>query len=946
MSEPRLAVGCIVRGCPDPESATATAPVCWTSDLITSVSGATGNLATAVFRGRIVRGARGVDGYTSQVSLDEPISAGGNLKIVLADEPITATRRDLSQLFAPDPANTVTKTWIILTTTPHLPKGTTSFDIQGINLPAVNQILWIEEEAVKVTAASADPFAVNIFSVTVQRGVLGSRDREHVISPANYGLSDGWDACLVLTNRPDFDRFVFEVELYQFQVDGTTAVNTLEFFPRFTDGRPVPDETSWAINTKDFGKYLKDRKTKASGETKLTYAIQVLQAGGLPPWLQDTFQNFSDGFAAGIAGAVGSLPLTVRLWCTVYEGERILNRRFRLPYSKSVDTTALSTFASRLFSYPDASSPMKAEFVVSAGGYLWTFRPTALSYVTGPEWNTDLDLEFIAIDCSLFASVQEDKKQASIRDNPVPGYPATFQIGESTFISPGTVLTNAINAAGASQQDIERQPRLNQGWSTSAQDRVRVELGENPPSVKRRYWLENVRPIQAALILMLSRHGGGVNNATYDLIPGDLCPGVDLAFLSMGATTGTPITNDPRTTQLLQLDELLTTVENIPLDADGFDLGGQLKRIAKLYCLLSAQVVAGWTLRQIAAPVQASAPAALKQVVGKGKLVSQSSRLQPISALVLQGGYHPITLKEQWSQPIYLLNQGDTLASADPLRIWQAGGSISPEAIFSGPLGQLIRVAFLMQRGGPPVYKVPTKRLRARVDVGDLLTWLDSSIPAPGGRGVAQGAGRWVCVGRDVVLTSGDQFVYLMVDSLNDLNYSNGIIGVAWLVDAASDNADGSFSLRLKPLVTSSDNLSAIDPDETLSDSQSQGWYVRLITEDKHNPAGFPSRPGALELYGVVLNVIVGKATGSDAWIDLTIAVDSSWSDNFDPATIPTNGGAYLMLSDLRPAASNPEGLNVGPDEAAQQNYAIVTPGDADPSTAQVYGGSITQIGP
>lgn len=928
--EARYNIALIIAGCPDPEAPTATAPVAWCSGDISSVpGGAPANLAAATRRRRVKLAEDGVDGFVSQVSLREPVAAGGVLKVKLVDERRPAgvsvfSWRELGPLFAPDPAQLSTAYWSVRTSVAFLAQGATTFQLVGPQ-PAVNDILWIEEEAVQVNAVT--PLGVELWEVTVTRGVLGSRAREHAIGTSYPIGSTGAEFCLVATNRPDFDRYSFDAEVHYLRMDGADAVEVVRSFYRKTDGRPIPRGNLWEVSTRDLGTAVK-KTNKGRGSGPLSFAVQVLERGV-------NFGNAPLPFTGVGPGPAGS-PATpgqatkVRVWLTPEEADRRLSRRLRYPDSGTVDQTAVFDFNNRLFYVPPGFSGPRLghEFVLEVGGYSWVYQVTEVGYAEnaiggGFGWNTSVQQELTYVDGDLVDYVQDDGKAGKINDNPVE-YPAFPPVANPTL------------------QLVPRRPlKYNAGWSDLAADPIRVDQGEERPTFKMRSWARGFRPVQWILTLLLSRHGGGTADADYDLIPGDLCPGFSRAMLSMGSAPGSPLAVDPRTKSLLELDALLTHTEDICFEWDGFDVGAELTRVCSLYNLMAAQVASGYTFRQIAAPIQAAAPTPLKQVVGKGELVNTGQRLAPVRSLKIVGGAKPLSLEPRWVvEPFAWGFQSDELGEAVEIRTWQPGGAPTPGQLLNGPLGRFLQVRFLLHRGAPPVYKIKTKVPNGNLDVGDLVAWTDASIPTAAGRGVT--GKRMLVVGLDLVFWRGDQFIYVIEDILNDLSSYEGTVGLSLLIERAELASNGT-TLRL--LVAALGVGPEFDITGTPTDIYQiladNFGFCRILVEDAHNPPGPLERQGMLEFYGVVRGC--SREAGSGANF-LEVDIDLAWSRGGVSPNDIVEGASYVEMADLRLSNFNIGGVDIAPDDAQANGFAVVAPGEGSPTTGRPYGGQFTTI--
>lgn len=911
----QTAVGVIIRGCPDPEGQALVAPVLWTNREIGAISAPTGNLVGCNIRGRIVGGDRGIDGFVQQVSLHELIGQGTEMKIRLTDKPSTSVRRDLGQLFAPDPALIATSSWLVKTSRAYLGMGVTTFDLVGTT-PFNGMIFWIENEALRVD--SFVTLAVGVHEVNVTRGVLGSRDREHVIKPSEYNSGDGREVGLIAFNRPDFDRYQFETEVYFFTMDGNTA-SVAEFWPRMTNGRPIPEGVGieWAISTLDVLGWAQKKRAKR-GPVSLSHAVTIKSTD--PGILRELPVAVPPGFSSGPRTTP---PCAIVAWTTIYEAEKFFDRRFRLPFSNAPSEFDVSDYNSRLNGYPTLERRRAVpEIVLTNGGYEWTYRITELRLETGPVWNTEMGLVYIGIYATLWSALQEDGTCGNQYDSPVPGYPGVQQFRQGT---PAPVML-----------EPKRPPSLNMGWSFLDHDPIRVKLGESAPKIRLRVWLQKMRPVEQLQTLLLSGQGGGQNDSDYDILMHNLCPEIDPTWLNRGAGSGSPITIDPRTKQLLQLDQLLRTQETVPIELSDFDLGQHLRRIARAASIVASYVAEGLTFRQVSATSQPSITA-LKQVTGAGRLVNTGTRSRAIKGIQIRGGHHPISLKPGWIQPVFLFDAGDP-EEGEQVDVYPEGGALSPEEWFSGSMSTLVRVTFLMTRGSPPTYEVPTKRPRGAIYVGDAVSWVDDSIVGPNGRGqLPNRFGRWVCVGRKIVPHSGDQMVTLMTDQLAEIVSSTAFLGAAWLVTRFSEIE----SAVQFTFVTAKDSAAELDPLDALAGTLANNNWVRFISTEEHNvqTGNEFTRPGAMEVYAQILNMTIYLDVGESAYGVATLSPIFRL-DGTSPTGI-VERRTWMMIADHMPRQQNSPGQEIVPVEQVDGRGIVIAPGDGNVQTSKPYAGEV-----
>jgi hypothetical protein len=889
----RYAAGFILRGCQHPETPTAVAPVLFTSSHLAAISGGTGNLTAPQFAGRIPLRKDALDGYTSQVNLREPFSAGGNLRVKFADKaPETTAQKDFSQLFAADMPQTTTKSWRLHSNVAYLSKTNASFRIEGPSI-AVGDFLYCENEAMRVNSSS-NPL-LNIWLVGVTRGSLGTRAQEHTIDPSKIPPGDNGSAAkIVFTDRPNYDDYSFEAELHHFSLDGQTATK-IDSYYRMTDGRPVPEGDEWIVQTKDFAKIVMEHEAKRPAVT-LSHCIQVL----------DEDNANQGGYQSSTATILQ--PPNIYVYLTKREAETLFNRRLSVVGSEVLQASEVTTLRTR---YLLTSNKLRTELLIDVGGYKWVYQIDNIAHLVSVSWDDDLDVSMVRLSCSLVSAAAG----ASVKDNP-KGVPE-----------------------GAFEVEPGREATYNEGWSAIDANSTQPEQ-EKPPVVSLRIWLDNMRPIERLLTLMISKHGGGIAHATYDIIPGEVCPGVDPAFFNLVAGLTDPLAIDTATHKLLEIDALLTTTESVPLDlAEGFKLGPEINRTCRLFGLIRADVPDGLTLRLLERGIT-GAPTDVQQVVGKGFLIKVGQRLPAEKALIFEGGFDPVTLKPKWEQAAYVLNaSAKDLANATRIRLWQQGYSQSLEQLFAGPIGKCMQLAILSAKGSPATYRVTTHRPVAARYAGDLVLWTDNSIPTPAGRGIANL--RMKVIGRDVELFSGDQTLLLLPDNLNTLTASEGFLAPALRIVASevSDTLDVSCFVELL-----GDDDGSFDITTTLGIYQTlsaNSGYVRVINEEGHNPSS--ERAGWLEMSARV-GGIGYDAAGRNL---IELAPNGAWERaGYTIADIVAPGVSYLVLQDLRNEA-NPLGIAIVPDVDQGPlgfDFAWIAPSDGMPPNNTSFFRSLTKI--
>src|SRR3990167_7598143 len=137
----------------------------------------------------------GITGATVRISdLRDPLIATST-PTALIDDNAAGT---LSALFFVDPGWVTTTRWVLLATV-RVSKTETSIKLTGTTAPTVNQLIWIGNECMKVTAVSTSNIT---HTCTVTRAQCGSRAVVHALDPDAYPPGDdGSKGPLIASSR-------------------------------------------------------------------------------------------------------------------------------------------------------------------------------------------------------------------------------------------------------------------------------------------------------------------------------------------------------------------------------------------------------------------------------------------------------------------------------------------------------------------------------------------------------------------------------------------------------------------------------------------------------------------------------------------------------------------------------------------------------------------------
>lgn len=812
----------------------------------------------------------GISGAAARVSdLRDPLIASSSPSATLQDD----AQGTLSEFFCPDSGYANTTRWVVLNTNT-ITAATTSIILTGDTAPTVNQIVYLHNEAIRIDSVSSSQ---NDHTCGVTRGVAGSRALTHSLDPSTYPPGDdGSRECLVVYSRRvyDGDRKI-EAALYIFKMSDTNphAISSVLWaWYGYLGGVPKQNTSfEWVIPVKHFTTALSEFQMRGGEELETKYCVQITQLstgyGGAT----------GDGGDIGAFSGSGARPSTVRFRFTPYEFERLFNIVARQAQT-SVFTTSFSAINALLVADPR----MYFEIVGEVGDHTWIWRVTSITTIHGVNGEV----------CWVNGTLVGASPGASCQDSP-----AFFTGGDGFYTRDEDV--NAGFTFGIPPNDSYHV--------------ARIDAGEAPPKLKCRLRLSPCTFGEAALMLILSGYGGGVNNATYDLIPGGRGMQFNPSWVNIGSAPVTP-----------KLVSMSTQEweDHISNDEEEFEyafthetkLGDWFRNELLLRNMILAFVPStGKIGPRIWARV--GTHTAINPVVFPVIEIDAGESLKEQKAIFLERGIDGVTLDAKWRKPLQNPDARATdLSNAPTVRIWKQGGRFQDSEFESGSLALFLRAVFAVGIGSPRVFAVPLA-LDSGVAFADLVTWTDPSQPTATGRGFS--SRKMICLGIDPNPREAITYAYCVEDLVNreaDASASNTTklgtaLEVTGIVDIDTTNRTATLEVvgfdinQQFQIDTGDDNIWGALSDEL-------NW-VSIRTQSSHNPADTAGeRQGYQEIYATVTNVTYNNAARKNyISISWTAAMGASRVTVDDVISL----GATVQLPDYRPSGSAPGGATIRP---------------------------------
>ena len=803
----------------------------------------------------------GISGAAARLNLRDPLVSAAAPTAQLQDDK-TGT---LSALFGPDPGWANTTRWTLLHTT-SVAKATTSIVLSGPTAPTVDQIIYLGNEAMQVSAVSSSH---NTHTVTVTRGVCGTRALVHSLDPSSYPPGDdGSRESLVAYSRRVYDSSrKIECALYQFKMSDTNPHNISSvlwaWYGYLSDVPKCNTDFVWSISVNHFSKALSEHTIRGGEELETTYAAKVL--------IQS---SHGSGYGSTVGESMLDKPQMVQFILTVYEFERLFN----MPIHSAQLPTTTSAAISAADTAIKTATKVYYEILGEIGGYKYAWKVTQIASgfsVTG-EYQTLL----------VKGVLQASEPGSSITNDPKvwPPY-GDFTKHREDGLNDGFI-------------------RQSNGFSLS-EYRIRVEQGETAPKLSLRVRISPACFADAALYLMLSDWGSQSNDATYDAIVGGRGLGFNPSWVNSGSTPA-----DPSTVGL----DTQAWLEHKAIDAERYEyyfepkrnVGDWFRNELTLRNMIMAFVPStGKISARIWARKEAAA-GALNPAIWPVSDIETSEVLAEQRVIFLERGIDPITLDAKFRKPLQDFEARSTdYSNAPTVRIWRTGGAIQDAELQTGNLANFLRAQFGVGIGTPRVFAVPLSP-DSGVSFGDLYTWTDPSIPTASGRGFS--SKRVIVLGIDPYFSEFITYAWCIEDLLNiEATESSDTTSIQSTGQVVKGIIDLDASARTATIWTDGlDFTQAFDVTTGDSSVWSTAPYGIVKTRDAHNPVGTTEKRGLKELYFVVSSV------SYDSGLDRSY-INISWNAAQDTTRGLTASdiikiGSFVQLPDYRPGFTAPDG--------------------------------------
>lgn len=722
--------------------------------------------------------------------------------------------------------------------------------------PSVGSVYWIEAEAFYCTAV----FQTSIlspgitWSVTLERAVCGSYLDRHEVDPACYGEGNpGKEDRLQLDASPNWEAHRFKAMIVCWHLPGGRSGPAVEldrdYF--FVDDPPEMIQEGlnyfYRIKPRAISDVIRAHRFGFGGkDVPMDIRLQVIQLE------QETT---SSGYFAR--------PKKARAAMSRLRAEQLFRHALHKPLQSAAKLVYVDDLAARIAA---CLPEVETRIVVKASG-TWVFKVT------------DVDLESLAgALVNVYLDLVAYDRTATIASAPPPGAPQPGQ----PAVTPAS---------------------FEAGWSWGL---TNTQPGEEAPLLSLR-WAFHCSPIKAAQIILHSRCGASGG-------PFDKMIGFQLAlpdtWINDGAAVaaGTELTIDPRTKELLQLNQLLN--ETITPSFEGTDTAGAFfQDLCLLYLLMFTRLSTGKvTLRRWAT----TAPTSLQTLRPLKASLDTGTPLDPLRAIRLMSGIHQLDLTPEFARTVTLggTKTIENLPNALPLRVWKPGNVISEDALKSEAFSNFFRALFSVLGGAPRAFAVETSLEVQVFDPGDVALWSDKKIPTPEGRGFS-GVSFFV-VTKDVNRREGVATYKVLRDYYNDTTTTTGRVAPALEITQVLRRQNGPpylVDLEVKSIgepVGWDLNGGDLDIWTTLRDDEAR---VRIYYPREHNPDAEDERPGWLECSAQVIAVNLSGYPNR-----LQLAIDTSWTrGGFTVLYDLIQRGAKIVLSDYRSDETNPEAALIEP---------------------------------
>lgn len=731
----------------------------------------------------------------------------------------------------------------------------------AVKAPQVNAIYWIEQEAFYTVSVLPVSFATGqamSYQLVLTRARCGSFQERHEIDPAAYGDGTGLDVKLLLESKPNFEAHRFKGAFFMWRLPTNRGAVAVEVERRnfFIDAPPelVEEEGKffYRVTPRSIADVVKEHRfsltpKEVANETR----IQVVE-------LEEV------STAAGYIAR----PKKARVALSRLKTELLFRHAVHSPSSGALSVSLLADLWTRI----QACRPFVDHRIVVRSMGTWIFKISNIESV------------------GIFAFT----KKAAV-DLDLISY------------EPGSTLATAHPSGGpppqgtSSTNPTDPVSPFESGWAWYLSTNVQPE--EEPPTLELR-WVFECSPITACLILLLSR--GGATTGFYDRMIGRPLA-LPLSWVNLGAEVADPTTVDPRTKELLQLNQILNEYTG-PQFQNSDTVGAFFRDINLFYLLLFTSLSTGKiTLRRWATSIAEGLPAInpLKRSLDVGQL------LEPLRAVRLLSGINDVDLEPQFGRTVTLggAKTVEAIVEAVSLRIWQPGNVLGDDALKSEAFSVFFRALFSVLGGQPRMYQVETSLEVQQFDPGDVVQWSDKRLPTPEGIGFANV--RFLVVGKDVNFQESTATYRLLRDYYNETSTTLGRVAPCLLIDQVIRRSGNVFTVDVIS-VGDQDFDVAVSYDEIYNEFIADTARLRIFYPLLHNPASVDEeeRPGYLE--GSASLTAIDSLDFRGRINRLTLTVSALWARGNTLYDI-IRRGARIYFSDRREDDQNAEGVLIEP---------------------------------
>jgi len=740
-----------------------------------------------------------------------------------------------------------------------LTPATTTIHLSGNSAPTVNQILWIEAEAVKVTVVVAGDTA-RTWTCTVTRGQCGSFAVSHHLTPSVYWTpnSEGTAERILVTTKPVPSRHRFFARAYRLRDAGSSTVVS-----HYRDGYlsrllPKINPQEFDFSFEPVGKLLEEHEIrKGVAPASMSRCIEILST---------KTSSASQGSRL--------YPYEANLWLTGKEASLLLDWPFRPCGSEGIDAASV-TAARAVY--------VKSEHLI----HLTTEAGDGSYVITGIEQtppnllNLDLQTEYLRVGLS------HKKSTINLTDQETTPFIVVSTSGNYQTATSFTRYTGGFSEGSA------------------------VPIAEEGDAPTAELWCLPVLSVSEFFARILGSDKGD-SGGTFDNSPPGVGIGLPESMINWGATAGTPSLD---TLALAELNQLYPVVWTWPLKP-GRKPADLLNGICRLLRFIVTPLAAGgMTMRPWDRPLTTSpTPIILEQTE-----LTLLQDIKPLRALEFVKGIDLLTF-EPVSKPRLATVQSTKAAErGDVERVWilHQNSPANPDSISFAEGGDVFgccRAFFITLQGEPLVLSGMTDLDVSSYQTADYVTLTDDAVPTEAGRGVA--AKRYFIISIGLSWLDSGQPVLMLPDELNNpILQSAGKIGPTLRVtELRTWMGAGPYTVtvRVESIGETAFNGSSAHGAIWTSIKDSAFGYVRVL-RPVHNRVTTSSqdRKGWLECYAKIAAI---RYVGPESELDLTL--EDVWLHDgltIEDYFLGGNLGEDIFMTLMDVNASNRLGVRVEP---------------------------------